>query len=97
MSVLVIAVKNDSFLGTMTAGSGNPDFLWSQPLPQVSPVLLVPQSCLKVQWLGHNRCPISCCVLNFMGFDSSIDMGRGDQSRFFCVDIALFHGHPTYE
>ena len=71
MSVLVIAVKNDSFLGTMTAGSGNPDFSWSQPLPhQVSPVLLVPQSCLKVQWLGHNRCPISWCVLNFMSFDS---------------------------
>ena len=59
MPVLVKAVKNDSFLGPMTAGSGNPDFLWPQPLPQVQPVLLVPQSCLKVQWLGRNRCPIS--------------------------------------
>ena len=48
MPVLVEAVKNDSFLGTVTAGSGKPDFLWSQPLPQVKPVLLVLQSCLKV-------------------------------------------------
>ena len=38
MSVLIIPVKNDSLIGTMTAGSGNPDFSWSQPLPQVSPV-----------------------------------------------------------
>ena len=68
--VLVEAVKNDSFLGTMTAGSGNQDFLGSQPLPQVSPVLLVSQSCLKVQWLGHNRCPISWCVLNFVASNS---------------------------
>ena len=70
MPVLVEAVKNDSFLGPMTAGSGNLDFLWSQPLLLVSPVLLVHQSCLKVHWLGHNRCPISWCVLNFMSFDS---------------------------
>ena len=71
MPILVEAVKNDSFLGPMTAGSGNPDFLWSQPLPQVKPVLLVPQSCLEVQWLGHNRCPISWCVLNFVASDSN--------------------------
>ena len=78
MPILVEAVKNDSFLGPMTAGSGNPDFLWSQPLLLVSPVLLVPQSCLKVQWLGCNRCPISWCVLNFMSFDSTMeDCGGG--------------------
>ena len=70
MPVLVEAVKNDSFLGPMTAGSGNPYFL-SQPHPKVSPVLLAPRSCLKVQWLGHNRCPISWCVLNFMSFYST--------------------------
>ena len=28
MPVLVKAVKNGSFLGPMTAGFGNPDFLW---------------------------------------------------------------------
>ena len=75
MPILVEAVKNDSFLGPMTAGSGNPDFLWSQPLLLVSPVLLVHQSCLKVHWLGHNRCPISWCVLNFMSFDSTTKKG----------------------
>ena len=69
--VLVEAVKNDSFLGTMTAGSENVDFLGSQPLSQVNPVLLVPQSCLEVQWLGQNRCPISWCVLNFTNFYST--------------------------
>ena len=52
-------LKKDSFLRPKTAGSGNPDCLWSQPLPQVKPVLLVPQSYLKVQRLGCNRCPIS--------------------------------------
>ena len=71
MPVLVKGVKIDSFLVPMTAGSGNLDFLWSQPLLHISPVLLVPQSCLEVQWLGRNRCPISWCYLNFMSFDST--------------------------
>ena len=44
----------------MTAGSENPDFLLSQFLPEAQPVLWVPQSCLKVLWLGRNlRCPVS--------------------------------------
>ena len=60
MPFLVEAVKNDSFPLPMTAGSENPEFLGSQFLPEVKPVLWVPQSCLKVLWLGRNlRCPIS--------------------------------------
>ena len=60
MPFLVEAVKNDSFPLPMTAGSENPDFLSSQFLPEAQPVLWVPQSCLKVLWLGRNlRCPVS--------------------------------------
>ena len=60
MPFLVEAVKNDSFPLPMTAGSENPDFLLSQFLPEAQPVLWVPQSCLKVLWLGRNlRCPVS--------------------------------------
>ena len=60
MPFLVEAVKNDSFPLPMTAGSENPDFLWSQFRREVKPVLWVPQSCLKVLWLGRNlRCPVS--------------------------------------
>ena len=60
MPFLVEAVKNDSFPLPVTAGSENPDFLGCQFLPEVKPVLWVPQSCLKVLWLGRNlRCPIS--------------------------------------
>ena len=60
MPVLVEAVKNDSFTLPVTAGSENPDFLGCQFLPEVNPVLWVPQSCLQVPWLGRNlRCPVS--------------------------------------
>ena len=50
MPFLVEAVKNDSFPLPMTAGSENPDFLWSQFRREVKPVLWVPQLCLKVRW-----------------------------------------------
>ena len=56
MPFLVKAVKNDSFPLPMTAGSENPDFLGCEFLPEVQPVLWVPQSCLKVLWLGRNLC-----------------------------------------
>ena len=93
MTLLVIAVKNDSFLGPMTAGSGNLDFLWSQPLLQISPVLLVPQSCLKVQWLGRNRCPISWCVLNFVASDSTPHIHLWSQ---MAEKISNTHWHFRY-
>ena len=60
MPFLVEAVKNDIFPLPMTTGSENLDFLWPQFLPEAQPVLWVPQSCLKVLWLGRNlRCPVS--------------------------------------
>ena len=72
MPVLVKVVKNNSFIGPMTAGSGNLDFWWPQLLPQVMPVLWVPKSCLKMKWFGRNPWPIETCILNFTGFNSTI-------------------------
>merc|ERR1712015_267882 len=63
--------QNDSFIGPMTAGSGNPDFWWHHLLPQVKPVLWVPQSCLKMHWLGRNHCPKLADKKSFKLFNSS--------------------------
>ncbi len=72
MPDLVKVVKNDSFIGPMTAGSGNPDFWWHQLLPQVMPVVWVPQSCPRMHRLGRNHCPMLADKKSFKLFNSSL-------------------------
>merc|ERR1712015_264420 len=63
--------QNDSFIAPMTAGSGNPDFWWHQLLPQVKPVLWVPQSCPRMHRLGRKHCPMLADKKSFKLFNSN--------------------------